>query len=293
MAPLRKICIVFMLSIWSFRLLGSPQRPDYIIFEGDTFATYNLLLEPYLQKLDITEVPQLFGLAFRQSASLNCWRGYQAIYLLENDSLFLVEIIDCGALADRTVDTARSLERMSALFGSAMRNNRVFMDWVSGTFSYPIDNSVLRWDGVFYTIYERETVVKVDSGSVVDIRKVTNYEDTKSGIDRRNQHEISGILFEQLKEARWKNSKEFDCSSKYIVTINEKGIVSKVRMNYTDEEIESYYDKRECNFCLRKMQNALKQLRFDIIKDKGVPVSEDIYIEIWMEDDGSLEDWTY
>lgn len=35
--------------------------PDYIIFEGDTFATYNLLLEPYLQKFDVNELPQLFG----------------------------------------------------------------------------------------------------------------------------------------------------------------------------------------------------------------------------------------
>jgi hypothetical protein len=41
------------------------------------------------------------------------------------------------------------------------------------------------------------------------------------------------------------------------------------------------------------MYNALKTLKFDIIKDKGKPMSEDIYIEIWIEDNGKIENWTH
>ena len=34
---------------------------------------------------------------------------------------------------------------------------------------------------------------------------------------------------------------------------------------------------------------ALKNLKFDIIMDKGKPIPEDIYIEIWVEDNGEIE----
>jgi hypothetical protein len=155
-----------------------------------------------------------------------------------------------------------------------------------------MDNSVLRWDGVFYTIYERETIVTIDLGKVTDIKNVNNYVDDPKGIDRRDKEKVSKILFKQLKRTTWKNSEEFDCSAKYLVTINENGNVSNVRMLYTDEEIQKYYDKEEYDFCLNKMYSSLKTLKFDIIKDKGVPITENIYIEIWMEDTGRLKNWT-
>lgn len=287
-----KIITVIYFSFWTSGLFGSPQTPDYIIIKGDTIPTYNLLLESYLQKLDTVEAQRLFGLAFRDGASFNCWRGYQAIYLLQGDSLFLVDIINCGALRNKSIDKSESLNKMKSIFGNSVHQNRVFINWFSGIINYPIDNSVLRWDGVFYTIYERETVVTIDSGKVTNIKNVNNYEDDPKGIDRKDKDKISKILFKQLKRTKWKNSEEFDCSTQYWVTIDEKGYVSKVRMNYTDEEIQKYYDNEEYQFCLNKMVSSLKTLKFDIIKDKGVPIAEDIYIEIWMEDNGRLKNWT-
>lgn len=41
------------------------------------------------------------------------------------------------------------------------------------------------------------------------------------------------------------------------------------------------------------MFSAIKDLKFDIIKDKGIPISEDIYIEIWIEDNGKIKNWTH
>ena len=41
------------------------------------------------------------------------------------------------------------------------------------------------------------------------------------------------------------------------------------------------------------MLEALKNLQFDIIKNKGIPISEDVYLEIWLDSDtGKLENWT-
>jgi len=287
-----KVFLLLCLNFSSSELFASPQTPDYIIIKGDTIPTYNLLLESYLQQLDTVESQRLFGLAFRSGASTNCWRGYQAIYLLQGDSLFLINIINCGAFRNKSIDKTESLKRMKTIFGAGVRQNRVFLNWFSGIINYPIDNSILRWDGVFYRIYERETIVRIDLGRVTEMRNVTNYEDVPGGIDRRDKDKISKILFKKLKRARWKNSEEYDCSTKYLVTINEYGIVSKVRILDSDAEIQRYYDPEEYDFCIGKMYNSLKTLKFDIIKDKGVPIAEDIYIEIWVEDNGKLENWT-
>lgn len=288
--------IVF-LTLSTLQLFASPQVPDYIIFRGDTVATYNLILEQYLQRQEQTPSEKLFGLSFRNSSnggfSFNCWRGYQAIYKIDNDSLFLVDIISCGERRNGKIDKAASIEKMKALFSDKVLNERVFITWFSGDISFPLTDKVLRWDGVFYTIFEKERVVNISGGKVLQVEDVQNYVDDPKRINRKDKNKVSDILFKRLKKARWKNKEEYDCSDKYLVTIDQNGNVSKVRMPYSEEEIDKYHDREEYNFCIDKIFNALKTLKFDIIKDKGKPIAEDIYIEIWIEDNGKIENWTH
>jgi hypothetical protein len=284
--------IILFCTLSTFKTFASPQLPDYIIFKGDTLATYNLFIEQYFQLLAKPDEGKLFGLSFRDGSSFNCWRGYQAIYKIDNDSLFLVDIIHCGERRNGKIDKAASIEKMKEIFKDKFINARVYINWFSGDMKIPLTNKVLRWDGVFYTIYEREKVITISSGKVFKTEDVENYVDDPKRIDRKDKNKISDILFKKLKKAKWKNKDEFDCSDKYMVTIDENGNVSKVRMLYTDEEIEKYYEKDEYNFCIKKMYDALKSLKFDIIKDKGKPITEDIYLEIWVEDNGKLENWT-
>ncbi len=273
-------------------VLRRPQIIAQTFYGKDTIATYNLILEQYLQRQDSAEREQLFGLTFRDGASFNCWRGYQAIYKIENDSLFLVDIINCGEFRNGKIDRNKSVKKIKSVFGEKVRKGKVFIDWFDGYVNFPLNNEVLRWDGVFYTIFEREKVLTISSGLVEKEEDFDNYIDDPKRIDRRNKSEISNLLFKKLKKAKWKNPNEFDCSEKYFVTIDENGIVSKVRMNLSDEKIDEYYERDEFNFCIDKMMTALKDLKFDIILDKGKPISEDIYIEIWVEDNGKIENWT-
>lgn len=288
-----KRILVFMLTLWTAELLASPQMPDYVIYGKDTIVTYNLVLEQYLQRQDKTKREQLFGLSFRDGASFNCWRGYQAIYKIENDSLFLVGIISCGELRHKKTDKDQSFEKMKSIFGDKFKNEKVFIDWFDGYLSFPLTNKILRWDGIFHTIFEREKVISISSGLVRKTENFDNYIDDPKRIDRRDRKKSSDILFKKLKKTKWNNSNGFDCGTRYFVTIDENGNVSKVSMLYTDEEIEKFYEKDEYNFCMSKMFNALKDLKFDIIKDKGKPISEDIYIEIWIEDNGKIRNWTF
>ncbi len=285
--------LVLILILSSFRLFASPQTPDYIIFNRDTIATYNLILEQYLQQQEKAESERLFGLSFRNGASFNCWRGYQAIYKIDHDSLFLVDIINCGERRNGKIDKAASVEKMKGIFGDQVVNGRVNIYWFSGDINFPLNNKVLRWDGVFYTIYEKETVINITNGKVLKIEAVENYVDDPRRINRKDKNKVSDILFKKLKKARWRNPEDFDCSDKYLITIDENGTISKVRMLYTDQEIEKYYEKEEYDFCIKFIYNALKTLKFDIIKDKGKPISEDIYLEIWITDKGKIENWTH
>lgn len=274
-------------------LFASPQNPDYIIYKKDTISTYNLILEQYLQRIDTTKTEKLFGLNFRNGASFNCWRGYQAIYKIENDSLFLIDIINCSELLNK-INKSSSIEKMKNIFGDKVKNNKVYINWFSGYISFPLNNKLLRWDGVFYKIYEKETLINVSNGNVLKIENINNYIRRPNSIGRKNKDKISDILFKKLKKVKWENTKKFDCSEKYLITIDENGKVSKVNMSYqTEEEIEKYYDKDEYNYCIETISNALKELKFDIILDKGKPFSENIYIEIFFDNDnGKLENWT-
>lgn len=290
---IKNVVLKILFLIIPFGLFASPQMPDYIIFKKDTIPTYNLILEQYLQKKDSAETDKLFGLSFRNGSSFNCWRGYQAIYKIENNSLFLVDIINCGEVRNRNFDKTQSNEKMKSIFGEKLRNGKVYIDWFEGDISFPLTNTVLRWDGVFYKIFEKEKVISISKGIVLKTEDIENYVDDPKRIDRRDKNKLSDILFKELKKTKWKNSKGYDCGEKYLITIDENGNVSKIRTQYSEKEIEEFYEKDEYKFCIDEMFNALKSLKFDIIKNKGIPISEDVYLETWIESNGKIKNWTH
>ena len=275
-------------------LFASPQMPDYIIYGKDTAATYNLLLEQYLQRQDTSKTEKLLGLSFRNGSSFNCWRGYQAIYKIDNDSLFVVDVINCGELRNGKIDKATSAEKMKTIFGNNLTQGRAYIDWFSGDINIPLSNNLLRWDGIFYKIFETERVINIANGSVSKVEDVSNYVEVPRAIERRDKAKVSDILFKRLKKVKWKKADDCDCSEKYVVTIDENGYVAKVMMlEYdTDEKIAVGWEREEYDYCIGTMYNALRKMRFDILKDKGKQISEDIYIEIWTEDNGRIKNWT-
>jgi hypothetical protein len=231
MTTFTKNIILYILTFWTTQVFASPQMPDYIIYGKDTIATYSLLVEQYLQHNDTAKTDKLFGLSFRNGLTFNCWRGYQAIYKIENDSLFLTDIINCGEFRNGKINKANSIDKLKVIFGDKFSNNKVYIDWFDGFINFPLTNKVLRWDGVFYRIFEKEKVITISKGVVGKIQDVENYVDDSKRIDRWDRDKISDFLFKKLKKVKWKNSNDFDCGTKYFVTIDENGNVSNVRIN--------------------------------------------------------------
>ncbi len=293
--------LIILTILFAIISIASPQVSDYLIYKNDTIPTYNLLVEQFLQQRE-KDNGQLFGLSFRNSidgelsGSFNCWRGYQAIYIIENDSLFVSDIIDCHTI--KIFDNQNSKKYLEEIFKDKVKNNRVFIDWFSGMISFPIrskDNKIIRWDGVFENIYLIETVLEINKGIINKISDVENYTDLKNGIDRLTRDSISSILFQEVQRYKWKNTDKSDCSEKYIITIGGNGKVANVIMpDYQKkEEIEENWDtKKEYNYCIKSMKKALSNLQFDIIKRKGKPMEENVLLEIWFEVNGDIENWT-
>lgn len=271
---------------------SSPQIPDLIIYKGDTIPTYHLLVEEYLRENHIEDNGQLFGLSFREGSSLNCWRGYQAIYEIEDEQLFLIALTNCGEFEfEKTYDRNLSQLKMKKIFGNKVNGERVLVDWHSGKISLP-KGDLVRWDGVFYKIYDRETLVKLENGEIQEIVEIVNYEDDPQLLNRKYNDTISTIFFDEIKSHNWKS--KFDCSERYSITIDKNGLVDKIIMiDYqTEEDIKDGWDKREYKYCIKNIKQALSKLRFDILKDKGQPIAEAVYLEIWFEEGNKIENWT-
>lgn len=290
----KNISILLIASIFvASKMYASPQLPDYIVFEGDTSACYNLLIESYLNQQNAEDEGKLFDLSFRTGASLNCWRGYQAIYTIDESELYVTAIISCGELLnENSVNKEASINKMTELFGDKVIDNRVKVNWYNGIVSIP-KGKTLRWDGVFYKIHMTEILLSIDHGKITKTEKATNYVDNPDGIDRLQRDSLSSILFKEVLKQKWKS--KYDCSERFNITINSAGRIDKVIMvDYqTQSEIEDFWDLKEYSYCIENLKTAFKKLKFDIIKDKGIPIEEDVYLEIWFEDDGTIENWTY
>nr|WP_294945425.1 hypothetical protein [uncultured Mucilaginibacter sp.] len=284
------LSLILALLLSGYRALASPQMPDYIIYKSDTVSTYNLIVERYLQNQLKADSGKLFGLSFRSGASSNCWRGYQAIYKIESDSLFVVDMIRCGTLRAGKRDSIWSKGMLKSIFADKLINGRVFIDWFSGAINFPLNRNLLRWDGVFYKIYEKERVLTIFDGTVLKTEDVTNYVNTRNGIDRRYGTKLSDILFKKIKKIKWKIAPDCDCSDKYIITIGPVGTITQVKLPGEDERDAD--EIKETEACRDMIFDALRKLQFDIIKDKGKPIAEDVYLEIWIETNGKTANWT-
>jgi hypothetical protein len=284
------LLFILIFSFSGYLALASPQMPDYIIYKSDTISTYNLLVERYLQSQLPADSGRLFGFSFRGGATVNCWRGYQAIYKVENDSLFLVDMIPCGTLRQVRKDTTWGKNRMKDIFGYRLMSGRVFVDWFSGDLNFPLNRNLLRWDGVFYRIFENERVINIFGGRIVKTEDVSNYIDSRKGINRRYGTKLSDILFKKIKKIKWKKVPDCDCSDKYVITISAVGMVSQVAIAGDDKDDAD--EIQETEVCRNLIFDVLRKLQFDIIKDKGKPITEEVYLEIWIEDNGKTENWT-
>lgn len=117
-----KLLLIVSFCFLQLSISATEQEPDYLIINNDT-----LYLASFpLSDLNFATLP--FG---KFAPNTACWRGYNAVWIVENDSLFLKELIPCDY---DTLSSDFSLVQYFLLNGYQPKiiDGKIFADWYSG-----------------------------------------------------------------------------------------------------------------------------------------------------------------
>jgi len=281
--PLIILLLAFKISF------SSPQIPDLLIIGNDTIRIYHLPLEIFLSENKDSFINYLRNNEKGFFPSTSCWRGYQGIWLLEDNKLYLKDL-DINWIEDE-ISTTEVLEKT---FKEKFINGKVLAEWFSSDIIIP-KGKMLRWDNFFKRTYLKEEIMTLKNGVLTNKKVVENYVDLPKGISRLENKIIVETIFNELEKLDWAKLSEIYCDDTYWITINRRGKISKVELfsPYFEsmwEEIGWWLEIRKCR---KKLKKALKGLQFDIIKWHGKNYEEKIYIELFYEEEtNKLENFT-
>jgi len=277
----KKQYFVILFNFISFFTFADTQIPDLIIYKNDTLPVYNLIVEEYLNSKNYKKEGDLFGLSFREGAQSNFWRGYQAIYKIENDSLFLVKLIDKGftIIEDSTKIEEVSVTKFERFFKDKIKNGKVFVDWFSGNINLK-NGDLLTWDGVFRTTYTKEISLNFMKGKFKNSKEIVNYIDLPNGINRKYNDSLSSKIFRIISDVDWKSLNEFEWTNdKYLIIIGKKGKIKKIELeNKKEFRLNVRIWGNQYKKYQKTIYSKLKNLQFDIIRENGKNISQKIII---------------
>lgn len=294
---MRTVILVFIFLIPFLFIKGSPQSPDFIIIEKDTFALYFLPLNGLTKEKQELLQDNLSRYYEEYYPTTNLWRGFQAIWQIHDNKLYLISIIGVP-------DSDKILKKT---FPDKYKDGKVYADWFSGNLSIP-KGDVLRWDGVFSRTYLKEDIYEFMNGNLIKKKNIDNYIGLPNSIPRlmdnpfdgASLNHITDTVFACIKELDWVILSELNgwgCDDSYDIIIDENGKIGDIEVDRlptfldTQEEIDEYM--KHCEECIEIFKNQLKNLQFDIIKWNGFPYQERIRLELdYFKKDG-LENRTY
>ncbi|QKZ13065.1 hypothetical protein [Spirosoma sp. KUDC1026] len=159
---INRILFILWLIGTSYSSLATPQTPDRLVIEGDTFLLYSHPLEFLPEKS--RQVRTIFS--FIHTA---CWRGYIGYWQLSDQKLYLTGLVSCSFERKDTLSLA-------TLFGDQSKDGKVAADWFSGELVCANGQLIRYFDD--QSIYQFETVYGCSQGRVTgketfDNRKTT------------------------------------------------------------------------------------------------------------------------
>lgn len=247
---------------------ASYQEPEILIFEGDTIPIF-VLPAGKMPKQYIEKLYQILDSDF--SSSLGLWRGYQGVWQVSNNKLYLVGFANC-----------KKPGLLNYIFQDKCIENKVFASWATLDIILP-KGKILRW-GIFEKIYLKEEILHIKKGKIVKRELVDNYVPVKNGISRlqSSMKDFYESPFDVIKGQDWeKINEKYDCDDIYSIIIGSDGRVKSVNPSYED-----------CEKCAKMIKKWLQCLQYDIIKKHGKPYEEEILLKLFYNTDTKmLENW--
>lgn len=122
---MRNLILALLMTLSIQVVLATDQTPDLLVIGKDTICLKSFPLE----ELNFEQRPFKYGNA--DFPNTGCWRGYQALWEVKNDTLFLVAIRKDDATREK-VDLKTYFEKNG--YEPIMVDGKVFANWYSATF---------------------------------------------------------------------------------------------------------------------------------------------------------------
>lgn len=199
---LRIIPIILLLLICNLKVLATAQVPDLMVIGKDTFLMHTNPLEIYLDSIGNRDLPD-----FKADGSTACWRGYQALWKLEDDSLFLTKIQSCHR---NEGDDLANLEKM---FGDKFINGKVYAYWFTGLIVLPYGRLISYVHMGYGSTFSRYLLLEISKGQFQKALKLNNrqyerFKDKQFELFKKTP-EYKNIV-EDLKAKGYRDEKFFD-----------------------------------------------------------------------------------
>jgi len=177
MRRLRNILLLLIISINSF---GTSQFGDILIWNGDTLTLFSNPLESYpaigklkqavekqLEKQDRLVNPEKYESdEYEFLWSTACYRGYIAEWIVLESEIYLNNIYSCH---DDKVKV-----NLTDLFPDKIESSKIKADWLSEELFIQHGECLAYSNFDYNSIYETETVMTVENGKIINIKKHKN-----------------------------------------------------------------------------------------------------------------------
>ena len=247
---MNKLTTIFLVLISNFTFATSPQLPDLLKIGNDTIYIYELPINGLTEKKIQNLTDNISKFESGSYISTNLWRGFQAIWELRENQLYLTDIKNAN----------NSKEILKKSFPKKFKNGIVKADWFSSSLIIPKDK-MLKWDGIFSRTYKKEEILYFKKGNLIKREFVENYIDLKNGISRLNKDTITNKIFQSIKDLDWEKLSDYECDDEYYITIGKNGIIDKVEfVPYLDNKWQKFWYAFGHRKCTRLIRKKLKDL---------------------------------
>lgn len=258
-----KYLLISILSLFMLQVRGKEQVSDYLIMGKDTLPILNYPLEQYFDKIGNRDI-----LAHNNPCwYTDCYRGYQAYWIIRNDSLCLLKI----AVLEESCYGYKDAE-LKSVFGT----NLVFADWYSGNINIPRGEPYPNIIKGYPTVYESEEIITFKKGRKIDQFMQSNKVAQESMIvDVQFSEKILKItdtllyyLNNFIDWERLNDSKYFWCDDGYILSYNSIGTLTDVKLNahFSSRKFKDrIFNNRMNNRCSHRVKKALKDLSLNYL----------------------------
>ncbi|MCH7523895.1 MAG: hypothetical protein IIC74_02510 [Bacteroidetes bacterium] len=271
--------IFTLILVFTFQFLSAtPQISDYLIYNGKTIPIFSNPLESYLVLNGIKDID-------RGCNSSSCWRGYIATWELENGKLYLVKIERCGIIQSAGVYTGLGCDQNKSseildFFIKTFKSQKTYADWFTGILIAP-QGRIIEYTHMGYkSVYEQEQHFIIENGILNETETITNI--IKPELYKQyNLALVQDTIFNAISKLNWKYlEEEFLCEDYYLIAINKKGKVSKVKYQpLLDSKWENFWYSFN-SVCRRRIKKSIKDLRFKKYL-KGKPIKMEIKFDLF------------